>query len=242
MNMVDLIKDLVFPPGLYCNCCGKFTDASRTYGLCDHCIERMRFGMKEIKWGKSEDFDAAAYAMEYGLYERRLIFSLKYDRRTYMSSVIANILFDAMREFLVKNGRCPWFASDMIVPVPISKKRLKSRGFNQTEKIGRHLSIMTGIRMNNHCLMRAKDTTAQRSLSPMEREKNMSGAFVVPEKSCGQINGKSILLLDDIYTTGATAAACCRSLRAAGAEKIYFLSLLAVVPDDKIKEAAQVCG
>lgn len=76
----------------------------------------------------------------------------------------------------------------------------------------------------------------------MEREKNMAGAFVVPQKSCGQINGKSILLLDDIYTTGATAAACCRSLRAAGAEKIYFLSLLAVVPDDKIKEAAQVCG
>lgn len=223
-----MIADLVFPQGLYCNCCGKYIDKNRTYGLCDHCIRHMNFNVTKLSVSETPQlFDGAIAAMGYGTYERRLIFSLKYDGRTYVAPVIAQILYDALLKVLKEEGSCQHLLADVVVPVPVSRKRLRERGFNQTEKIAKHFCKRSGIKMTPNALLRTKDTVAQRALSAFERQQNMRGVFSVNPKSRHCIEGKSVLLLDDIYTTGATAKECCQALRKGGASKVYFLSLLA---------------
>lgn len=235
MTATERLKDLVFPQGLYCNCCGKYIDETRTYGLCDHCIRRMTFKTTFLPSGGESPLDRAAAVMDYGLYSKQIIFGLKYDRRTYMAPVAARILYDALTSIAAGGEECPWLAADVIIPVPVSRERLKERGFNQMQKIGKHLSKMTGIRLEDCVLVREKHTKAQRALSAAERKINMKGAFRTGIKGAERIKNKRVLLIDDIYTTGATASECGAALKGAGAEKVYFLSLLTAPAGDKIR-------
>lgn len=229
MDINKIISKVLFPEGIYCICCGKYTDSTRTYSLCDHCIRHMNFQPGYLNCDdelQGKIFDCAVAAMGYGVYERRLIFNLKYDGQTYISRTIAHILYDCLRKILAETGECPWLKADVIAPVPIHKERLKERGFNQAAKIARHLGDICGIEVSDDVLLRTKHTKAQRALSELERRENMSNAFQTNPKRSKLIQGKKILLLDDIYTTGATAKACATALRKSGAKEIYFLSLL----------------
>ena len=222
-KFTELAARALFPPGLYCACCGKFIDDKRAYSLCDHCVERMKF---DVAAPVVEGFDFALTAMGYGAYERRLIFALKYDGRLYMARTIAEILRDCLIFVLEREGGCPALLADCITEVPLSPARYRRRGFNQAEKIASHLGRLCGIRHEAGLLLRSRETEAQRSLSAEERRRNVEGAFAVAGGKGGLVSGKSILLIDDIYTTGATAAACGRALREAGARRLYFLALL----------------
>lgn len=226
MRLTKIVTDLVFPQRLYCNCCGKYIDKTRTYGLCDHCIKRMSFKINNLMDEENQKyFNAAVSAMGYGVYERQLIFGLKYNGRTYLAREIAEILRDALLTELSDKKACPWLYDDYIVPVPVHKEKLKTRGFNQAEKIGRHISAGIGIPLCSQGLVRTVETTNQRALSAEEREQNINDAFIVNPEAVDLIKGKRILLLDDIYTTGATARNCAKVLLDAGAERIDFLAL-----------------
>lgn len=100
----------------------------------------MNFNMTNLKHisptEKMSGIDHAAAAMGYGLYERQLIFGLKYGGKTYIARHIADILYDCLKKHLAEAGDCPWLNADVIVPVPLHKYKLKERGFNQAEKIG----------------------------------------------------------------------------------------------------------
>ena len=222
--MKELLEEYVFPMGTYCIVCGKYIDKSRKYGLCDHCIKRMIFDCKVLPC--SLDFDYALAAMGYGLYERRLIFNLKYDGKTYLARIIAEILYDAIYKMIASGQVCPLIDADVIIPVPIHEKRLAERGFNQSQSIAKHLGKKLSIKVEHGILKRDKETYAQRALSEEERKINMEEAFSVDKNEAYKIKGKKVLLLDDIYTTGATAASCAAALRVYEPEKIYFLSLL----------------
>ncbi|MDD6882071.1 MAG: ComF family protein [Firmicutes bacterium] len=224
MKLKEIIDDLLFPKGLYCITCGKYIDNTRTYCLCDHCIRHMSFGSRDLECG--EYLDKASAAMGYGLYERRIVFNLKYDGKTYLAPIIADILYDSLMERLYSGKDCPYTDADLIVPVPVHEYRLRERGFNQTEKIAKHLSAKLSIKMDGLSLKRVKHTDAQRALSAEERAENMESAFNVPPDRIQKIKGKKIILLDDIFTTGATAFSCAKTLKEAGAEKIYLLTLL----------------
>lgn len=221
-------KEILFPQSIYCIVCGKYIDDTRSYSLCDHCIKRMNFGCTEFycnekpcnKEGSSLSFDYGFSAMGYGLYERRLIFNLKYDGKTYLASIIADIIYDAMQSKALN------LEADMIIPVPIHKKRLKERGFNQAEKIANHLGRKMSLPVETKVLYRIKDTHTQRALSPEERHENMKDVFGIKEGKEAMVKDKSIILLDDIYTTGATVSSCGKELRKYGAKKIYVLTLL----------------
>ena len=227
MRLTKKIADFVFPQKLYCNCCGKYINQTRTYGLCDHCIRHMSFKITDLKSSENNKyFNAAAAAMGYGLYERQLIFGLKYNGHTHLAREIADILYDALISQMAEKRESPWLLDDFIVPVPIHKQKLKVRGFNQTEKIGEHLSKRTGIPSFGNALVRTRTTEAQRGLSASERARNMKDAFEVNPKAVSMIKGKNILLLDDIYTTGATAVSCAETLLEAGAARVDFLALL----------------
>lgn len=234
------ITELIFPSSLYCICCGKYIDKSRAYSLCDHCIKRMNFNMTEIGLNDGINYalpgnpdagtpgkllNSAAAAMGYGLYERQIIFELKYGGKTYIARHIADILYDCLKKHLSDTGSCPWFEADIILPVPLHKEKLKQRGFNQAAKISVHLGERTGIPVCVDGLERVKATIAQRALSSSERRANVDGAFRVNPRKCRFLMGKRILLIDDIFTTGATAFACADSLMRNGVGRVDFLAL-----------------
>lgn len=112
---------------------------------------------------------------------------------------------------------------DFLVPVPLHIRRLRERGFNQALLLIRELSKRTGIPYRARVLRKIKDTPFQTQLKGAQRRKNIKGAFCVEKREI--IEGKSIVLVDDVYTTGATVNECARTLRGAGAERVAVLTL-----------------
>ena len=111
--------------------------------------------------------------------------------------------------------------ADAVTAVPLTKRRLLKRGFNQSMLIGREIAGMTGARLLPHALEKIKDTPAQAGLNRKERIRNLKGAFI-----CGQpLSGETVLLVDDVITTGATVRECSRALMKAGAGKVCVAAL-----------------
>lgn len=221
-------KKLIFPMGTYCLCCGNLIDNRRTYYLCDHCIkafawDKIRIDLKtqEEKEGIPIYLDKVLGCTKYGIYERRLIFSLKYNKETFVAPVLSRIIFDRLA-----NDDEDWESviySDFVVPVPVSEKKLRERGFNQTEKIGKHLSKMLNIPQMSNALFRDKDTKPQRALTKQERFFNLSDVFKVSKNAEKKLKDKEIILLDDVYTTGSTANSCAKALKEAGAKSVKLI-------------------
>ncbi len=117
-------------------------------------------------------------------------------------------------------------AADLLLPVPLHPRRLKGRGFNQA------LLLTQGFKdrpWEREVLIRERFTKPQVGLNPRERRDNVKGAFAVPRPAA--VKGKKILLIDDLYTTGATARECARVLRRAGAERVELLTVARVKHD-----------
>lgn len=112
---------------------------------------------------------------------------------------------------------------DIIIPVPISKKRNKQRGYNQSLLIARELSKKANIELVNNCLYKTKNVIEQSKLSKEERIENIQDVYEV--KRQGKLVNKKILLVDDIFTTGSTANECCKMLNEANAKEIYVLTI-----------------
>lgn len=110
------------------------------------------------------------------------------------------------------------FSSFILIPLPLEKKRLKWRGFNQAEEIAKELSQFLKIPLLEDCLIKIKETSPQIEPSKKERKGNIKGAFLIKNKE--RIRGKKILLIDDVYTTGAPMEECARLLKEAGAKEI----------------------
>ena len=114
--------------------------------------------------------------------------------------------------------------SDLIIPVPIHKKRLLKRGFNQSVWLGGEISKITNIPFDPFILIRTKDTKSQNGLSNIGRKNNMQGAF----KTVKDIKDKNIILIDDVFTTGATVNSCARVLKRVGAKRVDVITLMRV--------------
>jgi competence protein ComFC len=111
----------------------------------------------------------------------------------------------------------------LLVPVPLSKKKLKRRGFNQSEEIAKELSKNLGIPVSSDALIKEKETSPQMELSKEERAENIKGVFDVNNQE--KIRGKKILLVDDVYTTGATMEECARVLKQSGAKEVWGIAV-----------------
>ena len=111
---------------------------------------------------------------------------------------------------------------DVIVPVPLHPRRLRSRGYNQASLLSRELGKLIGLPVNESLIARVQDAHSQaRSASRQERQENVSDSFV----SIGDARGLSAILVDDVVTTGATMSACAAALKAGGAEAVFGLAL-----------------
>ena len=109
---------------------------------------------------------------------------------------------------------------ELLIPVPISAGRMKSRGYNQAALLARQISEDTGIPAREGLLQRCRETAPMKGLSVPERHENLKRAFTV---SRNDVKCKIIMLVDDIYTTGATLDACAEVLLEAGARRVYFV-------------------
>ncbi len=112
----------------------------------------------------------------------------------------------------------PDFTNFFLVPVPLEKKKLKWRGFNQAEEIAKELAEFLKIPLISNCLIKIKETSPQIELTDEARKENVKGAFLVKNKN--QISGKKILLVDDVYTTGSTMEECARVLKESGVKEV----------------------
>jgi ComF family protein len=116
---------------------------------------------------------------------------------------------------------------DRIVPVPLSATRMRARGFSQARLLATEVRRLAGVRapVDALALRRTRDTAEQAGLTRVERARNVHGAFAVPPPALDRVLGARVLLVDDVVTTGATAAACARALRTAGAHAVIVLAL-----------------
>lgn len=246
MGFLKMLSDLVFPGNIYCICCGSIIDKSMTYSLCSTCMENIHWntGRKCRKCGKAiydacrgglcydcmeneHIFDKGISCTDYGLYERSILMDFKYGNKPYIGRKLAEIYADRIA--------CEDLKYDIIVPVPIHDERMMERGYNQAEIITKVLAKICNVEYNGNALKRTGKTVAMRSLSPFERRENLKGAFEVLSAERKAIEGKNILLIDDIYTTGATADECAAVLKEAGSNEVYIFSF-ASAPNKRVSD------
>lgn len=118
------------------------------------------------------------------------------------------------------------FSYGLIIPVPLHKKRLRERGFNQSSLLAKVVAKRTSIPLDVSSLRRVRWTEPQTNLSGKEREKNVKGAFKVVKRD--RVEGKKILLIDDVFTTGSTVNECAKALLRVGAKGVDILTLARV--------------
>jgi ComF family protein len=159
-------------------------------------------------------------AQAYGPYEgvlRELIHLLKYDRVRSAAGPLGQVIAAKLKQ--VGFGE-----KALLVPVPLFKAKYRARGFNQAEEIARAVRKHAGLALNPYVMARRRDTGSQTGLTPLQRRENVRGAFHVRRRALRDIQGRNIILLDDVLTTGATANECARVLRKAGAAKVWVVT------------------
>ena len=152
---------------------------------------------------------------------RQLVHSLKYHDRLDLSRWMAGWMARAGRDVLAEAG--------VIVPVPLHRLRLWVRKFNQAAALGGALARAADKPFAPMALQRVRSTRRQVGLKPEERAENVKGAFRVPDGRRAEVAGRRVLLVDDVYTTGATAKAAARALLRAGAAGVDVLAFARVV-------------
>lgn len=160
----------------------------------------------------AQAFTRAVGVVAYKAPARELVHDFKY----YGNRRLAEVFFPQMLRRLAEAEFPAKF--DIVLPVPLHKKRLKLRGYNQSALLARGIASATGSPYLERALVRIRHTTAQALIHPKERKENIAGAF---RAEAGIFPGKTVLLVDDVLTTGSTAGECCRVLREAGAAHIY---------------------
>ena len=166
-------------------------------------------------------YDRARAVARYSETMRDLIQSFKYRDRQEGLALFARWLARAGAELLGD--------ADLIVPVPLYRSRLWWRRFNQSALLAQGVSRLTGVPADCFVLKRVRRTASQVGLSAEQRKRNVAGAFRVEPARAGALKGKSIVVVDDVITTGATAEACARVLKRAKAARVDVLALARAV-------------
>lgn len=157
--------------------------------------------------------DGVLAALGYGEVARTLVLRLKYGRRLGCASVMATLL----------EARARLFPDALLVPVPLHRWRMWGRGFNQSQMIAAAIARQTGQTLYAEMLKRPKRTRPLGTLSRPARAHEVKAAFAINPRFQSDLVGRDVLLVDDVYTSGATANSCAAVLKKAGAAKVYVL-------------------
>lgn len=233
-KVLDSLLTVFYPQS--CQNCGASVEKFEFGTACQKCWNQTRFfSGKETACYKCSKFlsdkeiefqtfchqcDGHFYeqARAAGLYENALqssILNLKIE--PFVSKKLREVFVSAFK-------RLDFHDADLIVPIPLSKKRLLERGFNQADVLAKILSDETKIKLDEKSLARKIHTPMHRAgMDNKARELTVKNAFEVTRPNL--IKDKKILLVDDVFTSGATASACAKVLKKSGAEKVYVLTL-----------------
>ncbi|MCB1481183.1 MAG: ComF family protein [Rhodobiaceae bacterium] len=234
-----MIADMLLPP--LCLGCGEAVVSHG--GVCASCwsgltfIERPVcpvFGTPLPPGSPDGTLSAAAIAApppfkrlrapcRYDRTARRLVTAFKYGDRLESASLLTRLMVRAGSECIAE--------SDICVPVPLHWSRMLVRRYNQAAEMSRAITAETGLQYVPHALRRIRATRHQVGLKQAERALNVTGAFSVPAHARHQILGKRVLLIDDVYTTGATVTAAARALRRFGAGEVNVLVFARVLDE-----------
>lgn len=231
---------LLFPPV----CAGCRRLVSEPGSLCGECWPKLRF--LERPWcevmgtpftidmgpgilsaaaiANPPPFDRARAAVAYTGVARRMVQGLKYHDSTDLAPWMARWMLRAGAELIAD--------ADVIIPVPLHWRRFFRRRFNQSAELARTIAARTGRPYAPEALLRIKQTRQQVGLGASERESNVRAAFSVPKTSAETVRGRRVLVVDDVFTTGATVSSVARALKKAGARGVDVLTFARVMPGD----------
>lgn len=237
MNILHFFINLILPPR--CIKCGKIL--SEHNGLCPECFAAVnfisepychicghpfsdtagtKFSTKQICGNCAKEkkhlFKMQRSAFVYDENSKNLVIDFKFHDKTSSAEVLANMLFVAGKDIWAENP-------DYLIPVPMHKKRLLKRRYNQAALLCKYLSLKTLVPTDYFSLVRTQNTVPQVSLTGAKRRNNLKNAFSVkhPEK----LKGKNVVLVDDVKTTGSTLRECAKTLQKNGITNIYTLTL-----------------
>ena len=232
------LLDLVYPR--VCLVCHEETDAGPARHLCWECARKIRYQSHEAycsRCGRDipgphadafvcaacrahpPGFDLARSAAHFEGPARDLVHALKYHHASYVVPDLADLLEACHSRHYAAEP------VDLICPVPLHPARLREREYNQSALLGQELARRTGIPCIPDLLVRTRDTPTQTHLGADARRANVRGAFEVHSVLSDWVEGRTVLLLDDVMTTGATLSEASHALRAAGAVRILALTV-----------------
>jgi ComF family protein len=229
MRVLRPVLDFMLPP----RCPGCSDIVAEDHRFCANCWSQLEFltaqGCKHCArpLGTDDDltcasclaqppeYDAVIAAVAYGDIARRVVLRLKHARRPGLARTIASILADRLPD------------DGLLIPVPLHRWRLWRRGFNQSVAIANALRRRQRMPVDVASLRRMRATPMLRGLGPDQRKRAVRGAFNV----AGRFDGQHILLVDDVLTTGATANACAKALKKAGAARVTLVCWARVLRD-----------
>lgn len=203
--LLSQFLDLIFPPR--CAGCGRVG-----VRWCARCAAELA-RLPVERQGKRIDIDIAATGQHRGKL-RRAIHALKYDRERSLATALGARLAErlALQDWTI----------DIVIPVPLHATREAKRGYNQANLLAQQLANRQGVLWASDALQRRRATRSQVGLDSSQRRTNMEAAFMGDP---AQLAGKTVLIVDDVCTTGATLAACAAAARAAGARTVYGLTV-----------------
>ncbi len=200
--------DFLAPP--FCACCGRPFEFEVAPGsLCSTCARN-----KPV-------FTRARAVFRYSDVSRALVLRFKYGDRTDAAPAFGHWLARAGKELLMQ--------ADLVVPVPLHRFRLFTRRFNQSALLAQALGRESDVAVAVDLMVRTRNTPTQAELSSVQRARNMRGAFTVRPQWHDRVRGASLLLVDDVMTTGATVEECSKTLLEAGAASVDVITLARVV-------------
>jgi ComF family protein len=233
------VSDVIFPP--QCLGCAEILYPQRGHLFCPACEEKIRFITGDIcpvcgtifpnspaqshLCGNCMEnktyYSCARAVVSYETIILNAIHQFKYGSNISVGALLASLMAD------FSFPDVDFSDHSLIIPVPLHIKRLRQRGFNQSLILAHALAKKWQIPVNFSLLRRQKFTLTQTGLNKAERKQNINGAFEISDKKI--IAGKNIILVDDVYTTGATINECAKTLIKAGAQKVTVLTLARVL-------------
>ena len=227
----SIIKE-IYPNGYKCLCCKDELSTNTLYSFCDNCEKKLPFnkgkicvkcgspitGMgeycihcKNIKPHFKKNVSIFLYSKPIDSFIRKL----KFDNEKYLADTLSNYIASEVVKMDVN--------FDFVIPVPLHKIRESRRGYNQSELLCKTLREKLNMKVLTGVLIKTKNTLSQSNLTRSERIENLENAFKVEDKTI--VRGKTILLVDDVFTTGTTINECSRTLLDAGAKAVYSVTL-----------------
>lgn len=233
MRALSVLSDMLYPPK--CALCRVPVDAAHTF--CGECFVRLHFiaapqceccGLPfshasevALRCGdcltKAPPYALARAALVYDEVSRPLVTRLKYGDQLHLAPLLARLMGQA--------GAAVLKEADWLIPVPLHWRRRVRRRYNQSLVLATHLGQQYDVPVLADGLQRIRATVPQVGLSRSQRQRNVASAFQMKEQSRPIIAGKTLVLIDDVMTSGATLHACTKALSAAGAAEIRILTL-----------------